>query len=156
MGNASLESRGRRVSPVSTSTMVTSAVVSLCVVLAACGSGITSGTSESSIAGRTFSVVSVAGRTLPTTVGVIGRFGTCDQQPVTKITLTFGKNASFVARFNAGDTFFEMEASFVEATLGEVVVIANDDTARLAEGTMRLPRVGIMCAQEELVAVPAT
>ena len=130
------------------------AVLAAAVVATSCGSSITDINAISPISGRSFAVVTVAGRTMPTTVGVVGRFGTCDQQPVTGIALNFRTDSTLVTRFTTGDTSFDLTGSFVETDVGEVAVIAPADTARFAQDSLRLRRTGLMCARETLVAVP--
>lgn len=100
--------------------------------------------------------MTIEGRAMPTTVGILGRFGTCDQQPVTKATLKFGTDLSVVTTFFNGATSFGLGGSFVELTQGEVVVIAPADTVRITQGILRVRFDGVLCAREELVAVPAT
>lgn len=148
-----LFARAKRLSPVFT--RVNAGAFSFCVatLFAGCRAS-TEPTPTPPIRGRTFSVVSVGGRALPTTIGVSGKSSGCEQQPVTKITLEFRSDSSYVETFTNNATSFQMTSSFKEPLNGQLAVIAPSDTVVVTDGTLKVKRTGVICAREEFVAAP--
>ena len=105
------------------------------------------------IAGRTFELLTVEGRSLPTTIFVLGRFGSCDAQPVRKVSLIFGIDGSFAQSIMTGaGTTFSLTGSYTELIAGERLRI-NSDIATVNGDTIRVRLSGANCGNEEFVAV---
>lgn len=104
------------------------------------------------ISGRTFNVVSVDGRLLPTTIGV-SAMGACSQVPIKRVTLMFVDGGSFVeSKVSTNDAISTISGSFSEPKLGTVAIVNSRDTATVAAGTMRVRLTADVCANEVLVA----
>jgi hypothetical protein len=123
----------------------TGLAAAISLVLTACGS--TTGP-ITPIAGHSFAVATIGGRAMPTTLGVPGKSGTCDQLPVTSVNLVFGTDGTFREVFSAAYA----GNHFVEERTGTLVIINDVDTASIAQGTMRVVLNSINCAHEELIA----
>ena len=107
-----------------------------------------------SIAGQTFDLLSIGGRVLPTTLSITGRFGTCDAQPVNKVSLVFGLDRSFVQLIVTGaNTAITIAGEYLETRVGETLLINSSDTATVEGDTLRVRLSGINCGREDLIAL---
>jgi hypothetical protein len=123
---------------------------------ASCGAGSSTGVVVATpIAGRTFQVVSVAGRAFPTTIGMTSiTTGTCTPNVTQGITLAFHADLSFVESIAFATPAYTTNTTFVEPRLGELAVVFPNDTATVSGDTLRVRIRGITCGNEMLVAVP--
>ena len=96
-------------------------------------------------------MVSIDGRTLPTTIKMLGR-GSCNDIPKKRITLSFGSDGSFVESFvSPNDAVTTYNSGFVEPNVGSLVIIGQRDTATVAGGVLRV-KSSWDCGLETLIA----
>jgi hypothetical protein len=128
------------------------------VLVVSCGFGSQTEPIVTPIAGRTFRVISVDGRSLPTTIGMAAAtVGGCPSLNVAGILFAFNTDGSFVETLQyATGAATPINRSFVEPRSGEMAIVGGGDTASVQHDTLRFRHSGIMCGKEVLLAVPGS
>ena len=105
------------------------------------------------ISGQSFSVLTIDGRPLPTTVFLPGR-GTCGAQGVISILLVFSSDGSFVEAIGTTESStMTITGSYAVTQTSSVALVNGKDTATVIGDTLRVRLSGANCGGEELVAV---
>jgi len=130
--------------------------LALSLSIASCDTNSPTGAMSTPIAGRTFRVVSVDGRSFPTTIGMLAiTVGGCPSIGTVGMLLAFHTDSSLVetVQYPTGGTT-TIKADFVEPRTGEIAIIAGADTASFERDTLSFRLSGVTCGREVLLAVP--
>ena len=130
--------------------------LALSLTVASCDTNSPTGENAIPIAGRTFRVVSVDGRSFPTTIGMLAlTVGGCPSIGTVGMLLAFRADSSLVetVQYATGGAT-TINADFVEPRSGEMAIVASADTASFQQDTLRVRLSGVTCGRELLLAVP--
>lgn len=126
------------------------------VIISSCDTSSPTGAIATPITGRTFRVVSVDGRSFPTTLGMLAiTVGGCPSVGTVGILLAFHADSSLVetVQYATGGATM-INAHFAEPRTGETAIVGGGDTASFQRDTLRLRLSGVTCGRELLLAVP--
>ena len=128
----------------------------LAMAIWSCDSSSPTGPIPIPIAGRTFQVISVEGRSFPTTIGMFAiTVGGCPSIGTVGMVLAFHADSSFVESIQyATGGATTINSHFVEPRTGEIAIVGGSDTATFQRDTLKVRLGGVTCGREMLLAVP--